>query len=121
MRRAWLLGAVLLAGCGSSAAQRPASTPTPASSASSAGAKSARATIKDFTFRPGRLVVVAGARVTWVNEDTANHNVTFADKRIKTIPNLRKGQQGVITFPSAGSFSYVCTYHPGMAGTVVVQ
>jgi plastocyanin len=26
-----------------------------------------------------------------------------------------------MTFPSAGSFAYHCTIHPGMVGTVTVQ
>ncbi|MEA2125165.1 MAG: hypothetical protein QOI80_1947 [Solirubrobacteraceae bacterium] len=121
-----LLACAALAGCGSSSddekpaggkAEPAASTPAGGGSAE----KSATATIKDFTFTPDTVTVAAGGTVSWTNKDSANHNVVFDDKSVKGISNLRQDQSGKVTFAKAGSFSYVCGYHPGMKGTVTVE
>jgi plastocyanin len=123
-----LLSALLLAlaGCGGSdesdSGSSSSSTPAPATdSGGGSAAKAAKATIKDFTFDPETATVKAGGTITWTNEDSANHNVVFDDKSVKGIDNLRQNQSGEVTFDKAGSFSYVCSYHPGMKGTVTVE
>jgi plastocyanin len=119
-------GALALAGCGSSSSSGSSSGSSSKSSATPAATQTApsgaaKATIKNFTFTPGSLTVKAGTTVTFTNQDSANHNVTFSDKSIKGIANLRTNQSGKVSFAKAGSYAYVCTYHPGMKGTVVVQ
>jgi plastocyanin len=122
-----LLVCAALAGCGSSSNKKDSgSSPKPASTAADTGGggstgKAATADIKDFTFTPETVTVAAGGTVTWTNKDSANHNVQFDDKSVKGIANLRQDQSGKVTFAKAGSFSYVCTYHAGMKGTVTVQ
>lgn len=127
IRQGALLAAVVVAGCGSSSssssdkpAPAPAKTKAPSASAG-ASSKTGTATIKDFTFAPKSVTVAAGGSVSWTNKDSANHNVTFDDKSIEGIGNLRQGQAGKVTFAKAGTYAYVCTYHPGMEGTVVVK
>ncbi len=118
------IGALAVAGCGSSSKSEssatPASTKAPSASAGAASA-SAKDTIKDFTFGPKSVTVKAGGSVSWTNDDSANHNVTFKDKSVKGIANLRQGQSGKVSFAKAGTYSYVCTYHPGMEGKVIVK
>jgi plastocyanin len=117
-----LLACAAVAGCGSSGDKGSSSTPTPdVSKSSGSAAKSAKATIKNFTFAPESVSVSAGGTVSWTNQDSANHNVKFDDSSVKGIDNLREGQSGKVSFDKAGSFSYVCTYHPGMKGTVEVS
>ena len=105
------------AGCGGD--EEPEAEAQPA--ASPAAAEQATVAIEEFTFVPGDITVSAGAKVTWSNADASNHNVVFDDEAQKGIPNIREGQKGTATFSEAGSFSYVCSYHPGMEGTVVVE
>ena len=124
-------GALVVAGCGSSSEPEssgstsskpaPAKTEAPKASSGGAAAETAKATIKDFTFGPETVTVKAGGSVTWTNKDSANHNVAFDDKSVKGIGNLREGQNGKVSFAKAGTYAYVCTYHPGMEGKVIVK
>ena len=119
MRRpALVLCLLAFAGCGGGEESEPGA---PAAAASAEPSMAATVAIKGFTFEPGEITVSAGDEVTWSNEDASNHNVVFDDKAQKGIPNIREGQKGTATFREAGSFSYVCSYHPGMEGTVVVE
>jgi plastocyanin len=45
--------------------------------------------------------------------------VTFATG-IADSGMLKMGQSFSYTFTSAGTFGYVCAYHPGMVATVIV-
>ena len=110
------------AGCGSDGSSGKSSTPAATETSADPAPKKARADIKDFEYEPREITVAAGGKVTWTNRDAANHTVTFKDEDgADTIPNLRKGQDGRVTFATAGTFGYICAYHPNMAGTVVVQ
>jgi plastocyanin len=116
-----------LAGCGGDDEEEPASTPAaPAETQSSGGGGGGggggdSVTIKDFAFDPQDIKVSSGTEIEWTNEDSADHNVIFDGDTPKDIDNLEQGQSGTVTSDKAGSFSYVCTYHPGMEGTVEVQ
>jgi plastocyanin len=124
---AFTAAAIAVTGCGSDDSsstdkEKPASS-TPADTGGGGGSagKAATANIQDFTFTPETVTVAAGGTVTFTNKDSANHNVVFDDKSIKGISNLRQDQSGKVTFAKAGDFSYVCSYHPGMKGTVTVE
>ena len=112
----------LLAGCGGDSDSAvtsgpPASTAsTPASAAAPSGGAAA-VTIADFMFGEP-LTVDKGAKVTFTNEDTAPHNAV-ADA-FKTT-DLEKGDSDVVTFDTAGTFDYICTFHPYMKGSITVR
>jgi plastocyanin len=75
-------------------------------------------TIDGFAFSPGTVTVSEGEAVTWSNADGAAHTASgdgFDTER------LDPGQSATVTFPSAGTFAYVCAIHPQMRGTVVVE
>ena len=123
-----LVVAMSVAGCGGGSEEKSTTTPGPAAETAtapeaSAGevTKSVDAGIKDFEYVPSQLTVASGGKVSWTNEDSANHTVTFSDKKLKSIGNLRNGQKQSITFDEAGEYTYVCAYHPNMRGTVVVK
>ena len=82
-------------------------------------ASSTSVTIQDFFFSPGTVTVDVGDTVTWRNSGQAPHNATASDGSFKT-PDLNNGQSGSHTFSSPGTFSYICTIHPFMRGTVRV-
>lgn len=93
---------------------------TTGSTAQTEGATSQAISIQNFAFSPGNVHVPVGAKVTWKNEDQAPHVATAADGSWTT-PNLQKGQSALITFDKAGDYLYICTYHPGMTGRILVQ
>jgi len=72
-------------------------------------------TMADLRFSPQVLQVPAGTVVIWRNEDIAPHTVTTytADSGV-----IDPGGSFKMTVERA--FAYVCSLHPGMAGTVQV-
>ena len=77
-------------------------------------------TISDFTFSPGTITVNQGDTVTWVNNGPTPHSATSSSGAFDT-GIYPKGQSRSHTFNEAGTFAYICTPHPFMKGTVVVQ
>ncbi len=76
-------------------------------------------TISDFKFTPGSLTIHVGDTVTWTNAGPTSHTATATDHSFDT-GVLAKGASGSHTFTTAGTFSYICTIHPFMKGTIVV-
>ena len=75
-------------------------------------------TIKGFAFSPSDLKIKKGTTVTWKNEDSVTHTVksdSFVSKDLAT------GDTFQFTFDTAGTFSYICSIHPSMTGTVAVE
>jgi plastocyanin len=72
-------------------------------------------------FRPAAILVSKGATVTWTNQDNTAHNVTFSDNSVVSIGDFSTGTKSTVMPSTAGTFSYRCTIHPGMNGTVTVQ
>lgn len=78
--------------------------------------------IKDFAYSPKIITVKKGTTVTWTNQDSTRHNIA-PDKEtadFKASELLSKGEAYRVTFNTAGTFTYHCTPHPYMKGTVVV-
>jgi plastocyanin len=82
-------------------------------------AASASVTIGDFFFSPTSVSIAVGDTVTWRNTGQAPHNATADDGSFNT-PTLNNGQSASHTFNQAGTFSYICTIHPNMKGTIRV-
>jgi plastocyanin len=96
----------------------PAAGPTKGSGRARASA-SASVTMGDFFFSPTSVTVAVGDTVTWRNNGDAPHNARADDGSFST-PDLNKGQSASHRFSQAGNFSYICTIHPQMKGTVRV-
>jgi plastocyanin len=100
----------------------PAAAPSADTSGASPKARksaSASVTMGDFFFSPGSVSVAVGDTVTWRNTGQAPHNAVADDGSFRT-PDLNQGQSASETFTRAGTFSYICTIHPQMEGTVRV-
>jgi plastocyanin len=82
--------------------------------------QTARVSMADFAFTPGKVTVKKGGSVTWVNNDSSAHSVVVASKSMKT-PTLQKGKSARLRFAEAGRYDYVCGIHPSMSGTVEVK
>jgi plastocyanin len=76
--------------------------------------------INNFSFSPSTLTVPVGTQVIWINKDETTHNVVSSDKTIRSAA-LDTDGKFTFTFTKAGTYSYICTIHPRMKGTVVVQ
>jgi plastocyanin len=76
--------------------------------------------IEDFCFGPTILRVAPGESVTFVNLDRSPHTVLGANATWGGYDALKKGHEATYGFAEAGVFPYVCTWHPGMVGAIVV-
>ena len=76
--------------------------------------------IDNFTFGPQTLTVKAGTTVTWVNLDDEPHTV-FSDAGLFRSSALDTQERFSFKFEKAGTYHYLCTIHPRMLGTVVVE
>ncbi|HUF74990.1 MAG TPA: plastocyanin/azurin family copper-binding protein [Longimicrobiales bacterium] len=114
---AWMLTAfaVVMTGCGGDNGTGPGDDGRVATTSVTVTANQ--------SFDPANIRVSPGATVTWTwapsNED---HNIVFADA---SITDLTTGQSSG-TFSTAmpttpGTYSYLCQFHSGMAGSVLVE
>lgn len=78
--------------------------------------------IDNFTFTPALLKVRRGTTVVWTNRDDIPHTVTSADggKTFRSAP-LDTDDRFSFTFTRPGRYSYFCSLHPMMQGTIVVE
>jgi plastocyanin len=76
-------------------------------------------TIDGFAFAPATLTVPPGSTVTWTNGDEDPHTVVAGNGSFHSRA-LGAGGTYSFTFPTAGTFDYICSIHPFMHGTVVV-
>jgi plastocyanin len=85
------------------------------------GGGGSEVSMEGIAFEPAEVTVAVGDTVTWTNNDSVAHDVT-ADSFSSGEPGgMAGGDTFEHTFEEAGSFDYVCTVHPGMDGTVVVE
>ncbi|MEO6207923.1 MAG: plastocyanin/azurin family copper-binding protein [Candidatus Limnocylindrales bacterium] len=93
-----------------------AASPVPAAS-------SARVAVEDFAFTPSSITIAVGGSVVWaVRKDPEQHTVTptEADAFVGS-GQLSDGDDYAITFGQPGIYEYVCSLHPFMTGTVIVE
>lgn len=113
--------AFALTACTSSggAASSLASTGAASTVASSSGAASI--TIHNFMFAPATLTVKPGATVKVTNTDQVTHTLTATKGGFDT-GNISAGQSKTFTAPKTpGRYTYICSIHQYMTGTIVVS
>ena len=115
---------LVAAGCGSSS-NGSADTQQAAPTAPKKAGKTVAVAQKNIAFVPNSVSVAKGTTVKWTNEDSVNHDVT---KKSGPGPDFSSGQGNLArgasyqqTFNTPGTIKYVCTVHPGMAGTIKVK
>ena len=104
-----------------------ASSPAASSPAASAGAACEETTgtaavtveISGNEFRTDPVQAGVGDVIAWTNQDAVPHTATLDDDSCGT-ENLMQGQTGALMFNAAGSYSYKCTIHPEMTGTIEI-
>jgi plastocyanin len=85
------------------------------------GSKQNRIEIKDFAFNPQTLTVKSGEKVTWINRDEEPHTIVSVEKQFKKSTALDTDQEFTITAGAPGTYTYFCSVHPKMTGTIVVE
>jgi len=76
--------------------------------------------IANFAFSPNNLNIKVGDKVTWTNNDSVTHHVV-SDTGVFDSGDMSQGQAFNFTFNTAGSYSYHCSIHPEMTGTIIVK
>ena len=89
--------------------------------ASAANTKTNQIVIKDFHFDPQVLSVRSGEKITWINRDEEPHTVVSVEKQFKKSSALDTDQEFTITAGAPGTYTYYCSVHPRMTGTIVVK
>jgi plastocyanin len=129
-----ILMAALVAGatsaCGGSGGGY--STGTNMNAGGGGGGTPGSVTVQDFAFSPSTTTIKAGSAVTWSNVGAATHH-PVADAGAFDIGDLAPAQSGAygmssgvggmgsFTFSSPGMYSYHCSIHPQMTGTITVM
>lgn len=112
------------------ATQAPTATSAPTEDATSAATPAPEPTeaasdvvavqIVDFAFDPPNITIPAGTTVEWTNVGPTPHNVV-SQEGIWESPIMEAGATYRFTFEEPGMYSYWCTLHPTMLGSVTVQ
>ncbi|HEX6373273.1 MAG TPA: cupredoxin family copper-binding protein [Longimicrobium sp.] len=76
--------------------------------------------IRAFRFAPDTLVAAPGDTVVWTNADVVPHTATAAEGGWDT-GQIGANASGRIVAGEAGTYPYVCAYHPTMRGTLIVR
>jgi plastocyanin len=76
--------------------------------------------IADMKFSPETLTAKPGDTIVWVNKDFFPHNARAADRAFQS-PDLETNRTWRYVAGKSGTYSYVCTLHPTMKGTLVVK
>ena len=100
-------------GCGSSS-----SSPSPATAdvtVQMVGDKGSQ------SYSPNPTTMKAGQTIAWHNADTIAHTSTKDGGGFDTGSINGGATSAPITMSTAGTFTYHCTLHPGMVGTITVQ
>jgi plastocyanin len=72
--------------------------------------------MKDLAYAPETVTAHVGDRVAWANNDIFLHSATTPDFDLA----LKPGASGGVRLLKPGVISYICRYHPGMKGQIVV-
>ena len=114
---------LLAAGCSSSSNSSGSSGASTATATSSAAAAADTIVIQNFAFSPATLTVAPGTTVTVVNKDAVTHTVTStAATRAFDTGDVAAGSSTTFHAPAtAGTYSYICSIHTYMHGTLTVS
>jgi amicyanin len=110
---------LLMSACGSTPGAMSMPSSGGSAPASAAPAHTDLVKITNLAFAPAVIRVVAGATVTWTNEDSIQHDVSAPAIGLDS-PVLNQNDSYTHTFSKPGTYDYICSIHPFMHGTVVV-
>lgn len=106
----------------------PAAEPSTSEGSSSASSSENIVSVTAQGFDPTTITIKAGQAVTWVNNDSAAHQVNSDPHPthqlypiLNTIGRLNPGDKKSATFDKAGTYTYHDHLNPSFKGTIIVQ
>ena len=78
-----------------------------------------RIEMKSVDFVPAQVTVRVGDTLEWENSDIVAHTATSKEAGFDV--NVLPKRRGSTVVKAAGTFNYICRYHPNMKGQIVVQ
>jgi plastocyanin len=110
----------LLAGCGGSSAGAPAPTSTiPAGTGTHVTIIATKSGHPDALYDPDPIRIRVGQTITWTNTDSDPHDVSADNGSFYSGPIGTDGSWKW-TARHPGTYTYTCTLHPDMHGTIIV-
>jgi plastocyanin len=108
------------AACGSSST--PASPTTPSAPTASADVTvSIQGEQGNQSYSPNPTTMHVGQTVAWHNVDSITHTATGDTSNFNTGTVAGGAASTPVMMSTAGTFTYHCSIHPGMVGTITVQ
>lgn len=88
----------------------------------SAAKETSNIVMSNLAFSPSKITVKKGTTVTWTNNDDVQHDINPDEptQEFKKSALFGKGGTYSVKFDTAGTYSYHCTPHPFMKGTIEV-
>ncbi|HZW84763.1 MAG TPA: cupredoxin domain-containing protein [Nitrososphaerales archaeon] len=76
-----------------------------------------------YGFSPDAITVIIGKNNTvfWTNDDVSIHTATSDTANVFDTGNILAGNSQQFTFTTPGTFTYHCSYHAWMQGTIIVK
>jgi plastocyanin len=94
-------------------------TPEGAANTGGANVRAQKVEMLDYEFSPPSITIAAGGKVTWLNQGQAPHTATADDGSFDT-GTVDPGKLKAETFKQPGTYTYTCSIHPQMTGTIEV-
>jgi plastocyanin len=76
--------------------------------------------IHNYAFVPAQITVLAGTKVKWINKDEVPHTVVGVNNMFRSSA-LDTNDAYSYLFRKPGKYTYFCTLHPTMTGTIIVK
>ena len=95
-------------------------TPTSPTPTPTAGPGTNEVWMQSLAFVPATKTVSVGTTITWTNKDSDTHDVV---SNTGAFTSSSFGLNGTFSyqFNTVGTYTYKCTFHSGMNGTIIVQ
>jgi plastocyanin len=77
--------------------------------------------VRDFSFRPDQIVIKTGDMITWVNVGAEIHTATSDNGTEIGSLEISPGTTFSHVFDMPGTYTYHCSTHQFMKGTIIVQ
>lgn len=95
---------------------------TPSAEACAEPGETVTVAIPDFAYAPDPVVIERCDAVVWVNDHAQAHTSTGNGDQLWVTGGLAPGDRSdPVPFGTAGTFTYFCSFHPFMTGTVEVR
>jgi plastocyanin len=112
---------VPLAGCGGDDSEPAAAASTPAPATAPAAATATTVKMVDNAFEAKDITIEVGDTVKWENTGQLPHTATATEGADFDSGTVAPGESFEWTAKKAGAVSYLCSFHPGMVGTITVR